>query len=77
MHNKIMKIVVCIGSGVISWLLLSYFFFPIKLSAPADVYFEATISHMVPLKAFITTVFVLLSLFIYEQKTKKNGKNEE
>ncbi len=74
MKNTITKIFVCICSVVITWLALSYLFFPIKLSAPADVYFEATMTHMVPLKVFITTVFVLLSLFVYEQYLKKKNK---
>lgn len=61
-------------TAVVTWLSLSYIFFPIKLSAPADEYFKATMTHLVPLKIFITILFVLFSVFIYEQIVNKNGK---
>ncbi len=69
--NKLCSVLVGITTAVLSWLLLSYVFFPIKLSAPADEYFAATMVHMIPMKAFITIVFVLLAVFIYEQKVNK------
>lgn len=71
MPKKIVEILVATATGVVCWLALSFLFFPIKLSAPIDVYFAETMTHMVPLKAVITIVFVLLALFIYEQKMKK------
>ena len=61
-------------TAVVTWLSLSYIFFPIKLSAPADEYFKATMTHLVPLKIFITILFVLLAVFIYEQIVNKNEK---
>lgn len=72
MKNKVIEILIGITTAVISWLSLSYIFFPIKLSAPAYEYFTATITHMVPLKTFITILFVLVVIFIYEQKIKKS-----
>ena len=75
MAKKIKETVVAITTAIVTWLSLSYIFFPIKLSAPADEYFKATIGHMVPLKAFITILFVLLAVFMYEQSVKKNRKD--
>ncbi len=71
MSKKVTEFLLAIATGLICWLLLSFLFFPIKLSAPIDVYFAETMTHMVPLKAVITIVFVLLSLFLYEQSLKK------
>ena len=71
MKNRVIEILVGAVTAIVSWLSLSYIFFPIKLSAPADEYFLATISHMVPLKAFITIVFVLFVMFITDKMLKK------
>ena len=70
MKNKIIELLVALMTGITCWLALSYIFFPIKLAAPADEYFTATITHMVPLKLFITIVFVLFALFVYGHQTK-------
>lgn len=64
------KSIVVILTIITVWLLLSYLFFPIKLSASPQLYFAETIRHMVPLKLVITTIFTLLSVFIYEQRSK-------
>ena len=74
MVKKIISIFVGVLTAIISWLSLSYIFFPIKLSAPADEYFKATMTHLVPLKIFITILFVLFSVFIYERIANKNEK---
>lgn len=71
MSKKVTEFLLAITTGVVCWLLLSFLFFPIKLSAPIDVYFKETLIHMIPLKTVITVVFVLLALFLYEQKMKK------
>lgn len=71
MKRGLLNLLVGFVTAVISWLLLSYIFFPIKLSAPADEYFMATITHMVPLKCFITIILVLFAIFIYEQMNKE------
>ncbi len=70
--KRIIEILISVFTATTTWLLLSYVFFPIKLSAPANEYFMATITHMVPLKTAITLLFVLTVLFLYEQKVKKN-----
>ena len=71
MTNKFTEILIVVGTSIICWIALSFLFFPIKLSAPADMYFTETMAHMIPLKAVITLVFVLLALFLYEQRIKK------
>ena len=70
--DKVKKSLVALITIVVTWVLLSYMFFPIKLSASPEVYFAETMTHMIPLKLAITTLFTLLSVFIYEQKTKKS-----
>ena len=68
--DKLKKALVALITIVVTWVLLSYMFFPIKLSASYEIYFVETMTHMVPLKLAITTLFALISVFIYEQKTK-------
>ena len=70
--KKSVQFLIALSTGIICWLLLSFLLFPIKLSAPFDVYFAETMAHMIPLKAVITLIFVLLALFLYEQKAKIN-----
>lgn len=72
MIKRLFEILISFGTATITWLALSYVFFPIKLSAPANEYFMATITHMVPLKTAITILFVLTVLFLFEQSVKKN-----
>lgn len=70
--KKSVQFLIALGVGIVCWFALSFLFFPIKLSAPADVYFAETMAHMIPLKAVITLVFVMLALFLYEQSVKKD-----
>lgn len=70
--DKIKKSVITLITIVTTWVLLSYVFFPIKLSASCEIYFIETMTHMVPLKLAITTLFALVSVFIYEQKIEKS-----
>lgn len=70
--DKVKKSLVALITIVVTWVLLSYMFFPIKLSASPEVYFAETMTHMVPLKLAITTLFTLVGVFIYEQRTKKS-----
>jgi len=72
MAKRFVEIMLGLASAAVCWLALSFLFFPIKLSAPIDVYFAETMTYMVPLKTVITVVFVLLALFLYEQKMNKS-----
>lgn len=69
--DKVKKALITLITIVTTWVLLSYMFFPIKLSASREIYFIETMTHMVPLKLAITTLFALVSVFIYEQITEK------
>jgi hypothetical protein len=71
MKNRIVELVIGILTVIVSWLSLSYIFFPIKLSAPFWEYFVTTISHMIPLKLFITIVFVLVAIMITDKVLRK------
>ena len=69
--TKFYSVLIGIVTAVVTWVALSYIFFPIKLSAPADEYFKATMTHLVPLKIVITILFALFSVFTYEQFVNK------
>lgn len=71
MKNRTVEILTGILTGIVSWLALSYIFFPIKLSAPVSEYFVATMTHLAPLKTFITIVFVLVAMLIVDKLLKK------
>ena len=69
--KKFYSVLIGVATSVATWALLSYIFFPIKLSAPMDEYFKATMTHLVPLKTVITILFVLFSVFTYEHYINK------
>ena len=71
MKNRFIEIITGILTAIVSWVSLSYIFFPIKLSAPFSEYFIATMTHLVPLKTFITIVFVLVVMMITGKMLKK------
>ena len=75
MANKIKEIIIAFITAIVTWLALSYIFFPIKFSAPVDEYFVATMGHMVPLKILITIIFTLAAIVIYERIVNKS-KND-
>ena len=70
--DKVKKALITLITIVTTWVLLSYVFFPIKLSTSREIYFIETMTHMVPFKLAITTLFALVSVFIYEQITEKS-----
>lgn len=71
MKNRVVEILTGILTAIVSWLALSYIFFPIKLSAPVSEYFVATMTHLAPLKTFITIVFILVAMLIVDKLLKK------
>ena len=71
MKNKAIEFLVGFLTAIVSWISLSYVFFPIKLSAPFFEYFVATMTHLAPLKVFITIVFVLTVMVIVDKLLKK------
>ncbi len=71
MKNNFIEFLIGAVTAIITWLSLSYIFFPIKLSAPVSEYFVATMTHLAPLKTFITIVFVLVAMLIVDKLLKK------
>lgn len=63
-------------TAVISWLMLSFVFFPVPQSEISENVFAESIAYMLPLKAVITLIFILLAIFMYEQRAKKKIKEE-
>lgn len=76
MLEKLKKIFTAVFSFAVSWLMLSFVFFPAEPEAPAEDFLGTTLTHMVPLKLVITLIFVLLSVFMQEQRAKKKRKSE-
>ncbi len=74
--EKVKKLAIAFATAVISWLLLSFVFFPIKLSATSDLYFAETMTNLLPLKAIITTIFTAFAVFMYQQKMKKASQEK-
>ena len=72
--ENLKKIFIALFTGVFSWLVLSYVFFPVTMSAPAEICFAENMANMIPLKALITTVFMLFNVFVYELREKKKLK---
>lgn len=72
--EKVKKCFIAVATAMLCWLILSFMFFPIKLSASFDIYFYENLVHMVPLKSVITMIFTLLAMFLYEQKLLKRKK---
>lgn len=79
MKKPIICTTVFLITGVVSWLLLSYFFFPIKLSAPMEEYFTATMTHMMAFKFIVSLIFCLGASFIVDMKLEKrlNMENDD
>lgn len=74
MKNKVIEFLTGFLTAIVSWVSLSFIFFPIKFSAPFPEYFVATMTHMAPLKTFITIVFVLVAMLIADKLFKKGKK---
>lgn len=74
--EKFKRIAIAFATAVISWLLLSFVFFPINLSATTDLYFSETMTNLLPLKVIITTIFTAFAVFMYQQKMKKISKEK-
>ena len=77
MKHTVLKTVVFFGTFFLSWLALSFYFFPLKTSAALlgiECFFWASVSHMAAIKLFISLVFAIFALFVYEQRAEKKQK---
>ncbi len=71
MKRKLIKTVLFLVTGLVSWFLLSFYFFPLgpvpDFPATAPFILEA-LSARAPLKLAISLLFSLFALFVYEQR---------
>ena len=77
MKQTVLKTVTFFGTFLFSWLSLSFYFFPLNLSAveaSAESFFWASVSHMAAIKLFISLLFSIFALFVYEQRAEKKQK---
>ena len=80
MKHTVRKTVVFFGTFFLSWLALSFYFFPLNLSeaeTSAESFFWASVSHMAAIKVLISLVFAIFALFVYEQRAEKKQKEME
>lgn len=77
MKQTFQKCVTFFGTFLFSWLALSFYFFPLKTSAAllgTECFFWASVSHMAAIKLFISLLFSIFALFVYEQRAEKKQK---
>ncbi|MEG2719771.1 MAG: hypothetical protein RR914_00455 [Oscillospiraceae bacterium] len=74
MKKSVICTITFLFTAIISWFLLSYFFFPIKFSALPLEYFRATMTHLMAFKFIVTLVFCLASAFVVDLKFEKSFK---
>ena len=71
MKRKLIKTVLFLVTGLVSWFLLSFYFFPLgpvpDFPATAPFILEA-LSARAPLKLVISLLFSLFAVFVYEQR---------
>ena len=80
MKQTILKTTTSFGTFLLSWLALSFYFFPLKTSAAllgTECFFWASVSHMAAIKLFISLLFSIFALFVYEQRAEKKQKEME
>ena len=72
LKRTILKILLFLTTGLVSWFLLSFYFFPLgpvpDFPATAPFILEA-LSARAPLKLVISLLFSLFALFVYEQRS--------
>ena len=69
MKKRVTEIAAFCGTMILSWLLLSFYFFPI---------FFASLADMAALKSLISLLFAVFALFVCERRFEKRArKNPE
>lgn len=77
MKQTVLKTVTFFGTFFLSWLALSFYFFPLKTSAAllgTECFFWASVGNMAAIKVLISLVFAIFALFVYEQRAEKKQK---
>lgn len=85
MKKRIAQIAAFCGTGLLSWLLLSFYFFPIKWSFPEtgvtsaefQAFFFASLADMAALKVLISLLFAVFALFVFERRAEKKQKRNK
>lgn len=81
MKQIFLKTITFFGTFLFSWLALSFYFFPLKLSTAevsTESYFWASVWHMAAIKGLISLIFSVFALFVIERRAeKKQGKAEK
>lgn len=86
MKKRIAEIAAFCGTMILSWLLLSFYFFPIPWSFPGtgvtsaefQAFFFASLADMAALKIIISLLFAVFALFVCERRFEKRArKNPE
>lgn len=77
MKQTVLKTTTFFGTFLLSWLALSFYFFPLKTSAEllgAESFFWASVVNMAAIKVLISLLFSVFALFVYEQRAEKKQK---
>lgn len=77
MKNTIRKALAFLLTAAVSWLLLSFYFFPIKAGVEtmgAESFFWASVTHMAAIKLIITLIFSVFAVFVVELRIEKANK---
>ncbi|MCI5739143.1 MAG: hypothetical protein MR290_05125 [Ruminococcus sp.] len=80
MKQTFQKCVTFFGTFLFSWLALSFYFFPLNLSAveaSTECFFWASVGNMAAIKVLISLLFSIFALFVYEQRAEKKQKEME
>ncbi len=78
MKNTIYKLLAFLSTAAVSWLLLSFYFFPIKAGVEtmgAEGFFWASVTHMAAIKLIISLIFSVFAVFVVELRMEKTKKN--
>lgn len=79
MKNTIWKASAFLLTAAVSWLLLSFYFFPIEAGTEAmgaQSFFWASVTHMAAIKLIITLIFSVFAVFVTELHTEKRKKKK-
>ncbi len=77
MKSIFYKILLFFAAMAVSWLLLSFYFFPIKAGVDtmgAEAFFWAAVTHMAAIKLIISLIFSVFALFVSELRAEKKRK---
>ncbi len=80
MKNLVYKSAVFGGVMIISWLLLSFYFFPIK-AGPENYqsfydFFADAVRHIAAIKMLISLLFSVFALFVAELRAEKKKRRK-